>query len=345
MNIEEMFDYSLGNKPVSVREMMQYISDTYRKKYRNVDVIFNDQDFIGTGYTHYDPHINDYTVIFGTQPLFGNKFTDQDYINGIKIVCHEYRHVRQMESNFEVCGKYASECRIDFMACYCSNTYYGYKADNNKNIVLPHYFKNIREIDAEYQAFEETPEFLSDKDFFPGVENVDTVMFQYANRWYKEGVTHEPSYISVSKDVTSWVQIKESRNQQMKTAMYKKPDTYDPHQDKDSILSTIMSCDEYPWNKLADMIDQTPDNKTQRRLIAAVMMKVDPVLWKTRLKRNEINEVQLESFTQSVKGIYLPKSMKKMLQKNGVIISSVQRPLPDMGMITDTKNNDFNIEY
>lgn len=116
--------------------------------------------------------------------------SQESVVNLVRTLFHEARHVSQRVTNFECCNIYASECRADDIACRGSAYYYGivpfhkgmpFLNNKQSEIIYPHYYQNINELDAEYSGIFDTYEFFSNDDLFPTIGDPEQLILNVLN--------------------------------------------------------------------------------------------------------------------------------------------------------------------
>lgn len=219
----------------------------YEKTHRDVVFEFDDKLSVGRGVTYYDSSNNIRHIKVGIQVNDKNGPTDFDYIQGMRVIIHEFRHVDQWMSNFNVCGKYASEFRIDDLARSCSDVYYGFVPHIKKP--LDQYWTNISELDAECAATNGLLKFLANKGLFPDIKNPEAIIVQYMNECCKEGdENHRSYYLRSSKDFTSLSEINRAFKKQIMETIYANDKNYRPLVKENSHLGIMMAQNVKPWD-------------------------------------------------------------------------------------------------
>ena len=275
-----------------------------------------------------------YKVIFGMKPEDGISLSGKECLEGIKTIHHELRHIGQYMTNFKICSDYASICRIDDVASEGSSRFYGAYKDQ---VYGHHYYHNIREMDAEYDALHGVLEVLSDESLFPDIKDPEMVLINYLN----DELCRFPSfqkynprryYLDFTQPLTSMEQVDEMFEQQMAEAVYMKAEEYNPKFDRTSDVGILMHCRIPPWNRLEKAIMDAPDGEIQRRIVAGVEAAVRPELTEC-LTEEEKDSIRLGLVLGIKQEPKVPWLVMSKIRNRDASVSRTDRPLPDVAGI------------
>ena len=146
--------------------------------------------------------------------LFNKDYSDELVFLLFKNIFHELQHLNQQREYFSKNNLIKGDefkAQMFFNHLACIGAYYGYYSMETN---YGHYFNNIREIDAEYNALKNTYDYLStimDK------EKVNKLLLDFINS--KKGKTY---YFDVDKEITSIKELDKIFEKTKKKALYKK---------------------------------------------------------------------------------------------------------------------------
>ncbi len=197
------------------------------------------------------------------------------YFNLIRSVFHEVRHIQHDMSNFSCCEKYATECRIDAVACCGSSVYYGING-NDDEPPYPWYYENIREVDAEHHGIFDAYKFLlGHMTFYSG--DVRSAFLGFINdRFLRKAGDPVSYYISFDKPITSLSDLDSYFKKQLEVSCASKHVGYDYSIDMDSCVGVLMSRPEIGWTNAAADFRKAKTGFDERRIIAGVVRAIHP---------------------------------------------------------------------
>lgn len=146
--------------------------------------------------------------------LFNKDYSDELVFLLFKNIFHELQHLNQQREYFSKNNLIKGDefkAQMFFNHLACIGAYYGYYSMETN---YGHYFNNIREIDAEYNALKNTYDYLStimDK------EKVNKLLLDFINS--KKGKTY---YFDIDKEITSIKELDKIFEKTKKKALYKK---------------------------------------------------------------------------------------------------------------------------
>ncbi len=264
----------------SIDDIKLVLEKRFSKSHHGVSLVFNDQLDIGFGRS------SDEIVEIGGKGCRSN----DDYFSLIRSVFHEFRHVDQRRSNFMCCGKYASECRIEDIACQGSRSYYGAGLKPVKDIETgemrfeyfrePWYFHNIREVDAEKHGVRDTYLFLlTNPSFYNG--DLKGAYLGHINQYFHAPNKELCYFIDFEEPFDSLGDVDKCFDVALDDAVnYRRFDPvsrtgYSPYHD-DSVVGAAMRLHDVGWSNTASRFVHAFSGVEERRIIAGVTRAFHP---------------------------------------------------------------------
>ena len=252
---------------VSKQKLIDTLTVDFRDRHSAGHIAFNKDMIVGEG-VH-----NVGNVFIG----IGDCVTDYDMFLIVRSVFHECRHLEQEFTNFSCCGDLASECRIDDLACSGSRMYYGAGIPGFDK-PLPHYWHNIREIDAERFGISRTVDYLYLHPEFIGGRDAEDVVLGFVNEKYvRENKDAERSYfVDFSKLFSSLDDFESTCDKQMHDAVFMKAEAYRIGNDVDSCVGIMLRQKGLYWNEAVIRLGDAKDGSVERHIVAGVVRTAHP---------------------------------------------------------------------
>lgn len=190
-----------------------FIANNINSKYYKLDY----KTPVGNGYCLDYYYKDDILISIGAKELknpFNKEISDDILLKVIINTFHEIRHFIQQREYFsskDIVKGDEFKTQMFFNHLACIGSYYGYYSIETN---YGHYFNNIREIDAEYNALKNTYDYLStimDK------EKVNKLLLDFINS--KKGKIY---YFDIDKEITSIKELDKIFEKTKKKALYKK---------------------------------------------------------------------------------------------------------------------------
>ena len=266
-----MADFSWNN---SCGEFCDILKKRFQIQHSDVDIVFDPDAVIGFGKTV------DMSVFIGNGCL--NSGVDSQF-DLIRSVFHEFRHIEQRKSNFKCCGKYASECRLDDVACRGSSLYYGAGErkvmSGSREILEPflytRYYRNICEIDAERYGIHEMYKFLvQNPSLYSG--DLDSAFLGYINeRVHKPGALQE-YFLDFYEPIRSMEELDQKFELEFVDRVRSLRPGYKPAEDDVSFVGALANSDVPGWSGVFSRYQRAKDGFEERRILAGIVRAVHP---------------------------------------------------------------------
>ena len=252
---------------VSREDLMDTLENDFLGRYPESHIEFTDGDSVGKG-VYVDGNVS-----IG----FGGCIDDFDMFSLVRSVFHECRHLEQECTNFSCCGDLASECRIDDLACSGSRMYYGAGIPGFDK-PLPHYWHNIREIDAEWSGISRTVDYLYLHPEFIGGRDAEGVVLDFVNEKYvRENKNAERSYfVDFSEPFLSLDDFETMCDRQMHDAVFMKAEAYRIGNDVDSCVGIMLRQKGLCWDEAVIRLGGAKDGSVERYIVAGVVRAAHP---------------------------------------------------------------------
>lgn len=186
--------------------------------------------------------------------LFNKDYSDELVFLLFKNIFHELQHLNQQREYFSKNNLIKGDefkAQMFFNHLACIGAYYGYYSMETN---YGHYFNNIREIDAEYNALKNTYDYLST---IINEEKVNKLLLDFINS--KKGKTY---YFDIDKEITSIKDLDKLFTKAIRKTLYKKNVYLTDYINKDKAISYMQGINDDFIMKVNDMDSSLSQDKT-----------------------------------------------------------------------------------
>ena len=265
-----MVDFSWCESFDSIRDML---AEHFSGLYPDITFIPDERLMVGRGES------DDKFVVVGD---YGSRSNDA-YFSMIWSIFHEYRHVEQRKSNFLCCGKYASECRLDDIACQGSRLYYGAGARKEmigntevvKKFLYTRYYRNIREIDAEYHGVMDMYKYLlQNPSWYSG--DLNGAFLEHINQNIHNPGKLQEYFLDFHEPIQSMEKLDQKFEMEFVNQVHSRRLGYKPAEDDVSFVGILANSDISGWAGAFSRYENAKDGFSERRILAGIVRAVHP---------------------------------------------------------------------